>query len=256
MRSLRLQGVVRGRKCRRTIADKDAGRPLDLVKRQFQASRPNQLWMADFTYVATWAASFYVAFVIDVLARRIIGWRVACSMHAELVLDALEQALWSRSGTQAVVHHSDRSARRTTMRWRKRLLESTRRSDPPPRCLATSGGAGIRDLRIGRPVHHRRLLGPIGNMPPAELDASYYQSTSQLADGSNPEVSGKPGALQSQSQSPLESQAGNLSTKPGQLQPVAGSNMATPSLDRADGSVGCAKRIFLRTGGRSDYAAP
>ena len=87
-----------------------AERPLDLVKRQFQASRPNQLWVADFTYVATWAGFVYVAFVIDVFARRIIGWRVARSMHAELVLDALEQALWSRSGIKGVVHHSDRGS--------------------------------------------------------------------------------------------------------------------------------------------------
>ena len=107
MRSLGLQGAVRGRKCRTTIAHEGTERPLDLVKRQFQASRPNQLRVADFTYVATWAGFVYVAFVIDVFARRIIGWRVARSMRAELVLDALEQALWSRSGTKGVVHHSD-----------------------------------------------------------------------------------------------------------------------------------------------------
>ena len=77
------------------------------MKRQFQASRPNRLWVADFTYVATWSGFVYVAFVIDVFARRIIGWRVARSMHAELVLDALEQALWSRSDTKGVIHHSD-----------------------------------------------------------------------------------------------------------------------------------------------------
>ena len=95
MRSLGLQGVVRGRKCRTTIADDRAERPLDRVNRQFVATRPNQLWVADFTYVATWAGFVYTAFVIDVFARRIIGWRVARSMSAELVLDALEQAIWS-----------------------------------------------------------------------------------------------------------------------------------------------------------------
>ena len=110
MRSLGLQGAVRGRKCRTTIADDSAARPLYRVKRQFQASSPNQLWVADFTYVATWTGFVYVAFVIDVFARRIIGWRVARSMHAELVLDALEQALWSRSGIKGVVHHSDRGS--------------------------------------------------------------------------------------------------------------------------------------------------
>ena len=105
-----LQGAVRGRKCRTTIADDSAERPLDRVNRQFQATRPNQLWVADFTYVATWSGFVYVAFVIDVFARRIIGWRVARSMHAELVLDALEQAIWSRSGINGVVHHSDRGS--------------------------------------------------------------------------------------------------------------------------------------------------
>jgi transposase InsO family protein len=110
MRALGLQGAVRGRKCRTTIADDSTERPLDRVHRQFQASRPNQLWVADFTYVATWAGFVYVAFVVDVFARRIIGWRVARSMHAELVLDALEQALWSRTAIKGVVHHSDRGS--------------------------------------------------------------------------------------------------------------------------------------------------
>ncbi len=110
MHALGLKGAVRGRKCRTTIADDGAERPLDRVNRQFEATRPNQLWVADFTYVATWAGFVYVAFVIDVFARRIIGWRVARSMHAELVLDALEQAIWSRSGIEGVVHHSDRGS--------------------------------------------------------------------------------------------------------------------------------------------------
>lgn len=93
MRSLELRGVVRGWRCRTTIPDDAAARPLDRVKRQFQASRPNQLSVADFTYVATCSGFVYVAFVIDVFARRIIGWRVGRSMRTELVLDALEQAL-------------------------------------------------------------------------------------------------------------------------------------------------------------------
>jgi putative transposase len=110
MRTQGLRGVVRGRKCRTTIPNDSAARPLNRVNRQFQASRPNQLWVADFTYVATWAGFVYVAFVIDVFARRIIGWRVARSMHTERVLDALEQALWARSGAKGVVHHSDRGS--------------------------------------------------------------------------------------------------------------------------------------------------
>ena len=122
--ALGLQGVVRGRKCRTTIADDRAERPLDRVNRQFQASRPNQLWVADFTYVATWAGFVYVAFVIDVFARRIIGWRVARSMHTDLVLDALEQALWARSGAKGVVHHSDRGSQYLSIRYSERLAEA------------------------------------------------------------------------------------------------------------------------------------
>jgi len=124
MRALGLQGVVRGRKCRTTIPADDAQRPLDRVNRQFQASRPNQLWVADFTYVATWRGFVYVAFVIDVFSRRIIGWRVARSMSAELVLDALEQALWSRSKIKGVVHHSDRGSQYLSIRYAERLAEA------------------------------------------------------------------------------------------------------------------------------------
>jgi transposase InsO family protein len=161
MRSLGLQGVVRGSKRRTTISKEAADRPADLVKRQFTATRPNQLWVADFTYVATWAGFVYVAFVIDVFARRIIGWRVTRSMQTDLVLDALEQALWSRSGAEGVVHHSDRGRgvsldsllgatgggrRRAIGGQRRRLLrQRTRRDhhravqdrgDPPPWSLA------------------------------------------------------------------------------------------------------------------------
>ncbi len=124
MRSLGLQGVVRGRKCRTTIGDESTGRPLDRVNRQFVATRPNQLWVADFTYVATWSGFVYTAFVIDVFARRIIGWRVARSMSAELVLDALEQAIWSRSGIDGVVHHSDRGSQYLSIRYSERLAEA------------------------------------------------------------------------------------------------------------------------------------
>jgi transposase InsO family protein len=104
MRSLGLRGAVRGGKRRTTISRDQTEYPADLVKRQFAAIRPNQLWVADFTYVATWAGFVYVAFVIDVFSRRIIGWRVARSMHTDLVLDALEQALWARSNSKGVIH--------------------------------------------------------------------------------------------------------------------------------------------------------
>jgi putative transposase len=108
MRRDGLCGVVRGRKKRTTIPADIAERPLDRIHRQFVASRPDQLWIADFTYVATWMGLVYVAFVIDVFARRIVGWRVSRSMQTDLVLDALEQALHARQVGKGLIHHSDR----------------------------------------------------------------------------------------------------------------------------------------------------
>jgi transposase InsO family protein len=205
MRALGLQGVVRGRKCRTTIAHDSAERPLDRVNRQFQATRPNELWVADFTYVATWAGFVYVAFVIDVFARRIIGWRVARSMHAELVLDALEQAIWSRSGIDGVVHHSDRGSQYLSIRYSERLAEAG--AQPSVGSVGDSYDNALAETIIGlfktELIHrrgpwrnleaveyatlewvdwfnHRRLLEPIGNIPPAELEATYHRSTSQL----------------------------------------------------------------------------
>jgi len=205
MRSLGLQGVVRGRKCRTTIAEEGAERPLDRVNRQFEANRPNQLWVADFTYVATWTGFVYVAFVIDVFARRIIGWRVARSMHAELVLNALEQAIWSRSGIEGVVHHSDRGSQYLSIRYSERLAEAG--AQPSVGSVGDSYDNALAETIIGlyktEVIHrrgpwrnleaveyatlewvdwfnHRRILEPIGNIPPAELEATYHQSSSQL----------------------------------------------------------------------------
>lgn len=205
MRRLGLQGVVRGRKCRTTIADDAAARPLDRVNRQFRASRPDQLWVADFTYVATWAGFVYVAFVIDVFARRIIGWRVARSMCTDLVLDALEQALWARSDAKGVIHHSDRGCQYLSIRYTERLAEAGVETsvgsvgDSYDNALAES----IIGLYKTEVIHHRgpwrhldaveyatlewvdwfnhrRLLEPIGNVPPAELETTYHSSTGQL----------------------------------------------------------------------------
>ena len=205
MRSLGLQGVVRGRKCRTTIADDGAERPLDRVNRQFVAMRPNELWVADFTYVATWSGFVYAAFVIDVFARRIIGWRVARSMSAELVLDALEQAIWSRSGIDGVVHHSDRGSQYLSIRYSERLAEAG--AQPSVGSVGDSYDNALAETIIGlykaELIHHRgpwrnidtveyatlewvdwfnnrRLLEPIGNVPPAEFEATYHQSTGQL----------------------------------------------------------------------------
>jgi transposase InsO family protein len=107
-----------------TEADEHAQRPADLVERRFVAERPNQLWVADFTYVATWAGMVYVAFVIDVFSRRIVGWRVSTSMKTELVLDALEQALHERPNTDGLIHHSDRGRQYLSIRYSERLGEA------------------------------------------------------------------------------------------------------------------------------------
>ena len=205
MRSLGLQGVVRGRKCRTTIPDGGAVRPLDHVKRQFRASRPNELWVADFTYVATWSGFVYVAFVVDVFSRRIIGWRASRSMHAELVLDALEQAIWSRSGAQGVVHHSDRGSQYLSIRYSERLAEIG--AQPSVGSVGDSYDNALAETIIGlfkaEVIHRRgpwrglddveyatlewvdwfncrRLLEPIGNIPPAEYEAKYHQSAGRL----------------------------------------------------------------------------
>jgi putative transposase len=117
MRRLGLQGVVRGKVVRTTVPDTTAACPLDRVNRQFKVDRPNQLWVSDFTYVSTWQGWLYVAFVIDVFARRIVGWRVSSSMRTDFVLDALEQALWARQDTEGLVHHSDSKNARASCSW-------------------------------------------------------------------------------------------------------------------------------------------
>ena len=110
MRAMGLRGVVRGKKPQTTIPDEAALRPPDLVGRDFTATRPNQLWVADLSYVATWSGFVYVAFVIDVFSRKIVGWRVMNSLKTDIALDALEQALWARSDTDGLIHHSDRGS--------------------------------------------------------------------------------------------------------------------------------------------------
>ena len=123
MKRLGLQGVTRGKAPRTTVPAKDKCCPLDLVNREFEASRPDQLWVADFTYVATWAGMVYAAFIVDVFARRIVGWRVSRSMHTELVLDALDQAIHQRNTSHELVHHSDRGSQYLSIRYSERLLE-------------------------------------------------------------------------------------------------------------------------------------
>lgn len=128
MESLGLQGIRRGKRCKTTTADPSAQRPQDLVKRRFNPLHPNALWVADFTYVPTWAALVYVAFVIDAYSRRILGWRAATSMHTQLVLDALEQAVWvrRRGGVDTfagLIHHTDAGSQYTSIAFTERLAE-------------------------------------------------------------------------------------------------------------------------------------
>jgi putative transposase len=129
MRTLGLRGARRGSRPRTTISDPTAARPADLVQRRFSPNRPDATWVADFTYVATWSGTVYVALVIDAFSRRILGWRAASNMRADLVLNALEMALWAR-GRQGVtdlsglVHHSDAGAQYTSIAFTERLADA------------------------------------------------------------------------------------------------------------------------------------
>ena len=204
MRDMGLRGVGRGRAW--TITTQSAptsARPTDLVDRRFMAMRPNQLWVADFTYVATWRGFVYVAFVIDVFARRIVGWRVSASLVTDFVLDALEQAIYDRRGTgvEDLVHHSDRGTQYLSMRYTDRLADARiepsvgSRGDSYDNALAESIIGLFKTEVIHRkgPWRHleavefatltwvdwfntRRLLEPIGYVPPAEYEARYYEA--------------------------------------------------------------------------------
>ena len=125
MKAMGLRGAVRGKAVKiTTVADDSAERPSDLVDRVFEADRPNKLWVADFTYVATWAGFVYVAFVIDVFSRYIVGWRVSRSMRGDLTLDALEQALHARQPDRDLIHHSDRGSQYLSIRYTDRLAQA------------------------------------------------------------------------------------------------------------------------------------
>jgi putative transposase len=203
MHSIGLRGIGRGRAwVVTTHGDAAADRPGDLVERRFEATRPNQLWVADFTYVATWRGFVYVAFVIDVFARRIVGWRVSASLATDFVLDALEQAIYDRrsAGVEDLVHHSDRGTQYLSMRYTGRLTEAGiepsvgSRGDSYDNALAESVIGLFKTEVIQRkgPWRHleavefatltwvdwfntRRLLEPIGYVPPAEYEAHYYE---------------------------------------------------------------------------------
>ncbi|ENB7102152.1 IS3 family transposase, partial [Escherichia coli] len=193
-----LTGVLRGKKVRTTVSRKAVAAG-DRVNRQFVAERPDQLWVADFTWVSTWQGFVYVAFIIDVFAGYIVGWRVSSSMETAFVLDALEQALWARrpSGT---IHHSDKGSQYVSLAYTQRLKEAG--------LLASTGSTGdsydnamaesINGLYKAEVIHrkrwknraevelatltwvdwynNRRLLGRLGHTPPAEAEKAYYAS--------------------------------------------------------------------------------
>ena len=206
MRGMGLRGAIRGRAFKvTTVADETALRPPDLVARQFSATRPNQLWVADITYVATWLGFAYVAFVIDVFSRRIVGWRVSRSLKSDLALDALEQALHARPDADGVVHHSDRGTQYTSIRYTERLAAAgVERSvgsvgDSYDNALAESINGLYKTEVIYRRgpwrsidaveyatlvwvdwFNNRRLLEPLGHAP-AEFEEAYYRSQESQA---------------------------------------------------------------------------
>lgn len=208
MRRLGIEGARRGKKVRTTVADTAVPCPLDYVNRQFKTDRPNQLWVSDFTYVSTWQGWLYVAFVIDVFARCIVGWRVSSTMHTDFVLDALEQALYARQPgkTDGLVHHSDRGSQYVSIRYTERLAEAGiepsvgSRGDSYDNALAesinglykaevihrrgpwkTKAAVELATLEWVSWFNHRRLLAAIGYIPPAEAEENYYRQQAEKA---------------------------------------------------------------------------
>jgi transposase InsO family protein len=202
MRQQGLCGVRRGKVIRTTIPDKSAPCPLDRVNRQFNADRPNQLWVSDSTYVSPWQGWLFVAFVIDVYARRIVGWRVSSSMRTDFVLEAPEQALFDRQPerNESLVHHSDRGSQYVSIRYTERLAEAGiepsvgSRGDSYDNALAetinglykaelihrrapwkTKESVELATLQWVHWFNHTRLLEPIGYVPPAEAEENYYR---------------------------------------------------------------------------------
>jgi transposase InsO family protein len=200
MRSMGLRGAVRGRTFKTTISDASTSRPADLVERNFTATRPNQLWVSDLTYVVTWRGFAYVAFVIDAYARRIVGWRAASSLRTDLALDALEQALYDRGDIDQLIHHSDHGVQYLSIRYTDRLREAG--IEPSVGSVGDSYDNALAETVIGlfktevvrkrgpwrnledvefatlewvSWFNTRRLLEPIGMIPPAEFEQKYYR---------------------------------------------------------------------------------
>jgi putative transposase len=201
MGELGLEGVRRGKPQRTTTPDAAAARPADLVERNFSAQRPNQLWVADLTYVATWSGFVYVALVIDAFSRYLVGWQASRSLRTDLALDALEMAIWRRQAQlDGLVHHSDRGGQYLSIRYTERLAEAGAvtsvgsRGDSYDNALAETI-IGLYKTELVRQrgpwrgldeveyatlewvdwFNHRRLLEPIGSVPPAEFQATFLE---------------------------------------------------------------------------------
>ncbi|WP_414674639.1 IS3 family transposase [Marinobacter sp.] len=208
MSRLGLQGARRGKTVRTTVPDQSVPCPLDRVNRQFVADRPDQLWVSDFTYVSTWQGWLYVAFVVDVFARRIVGWRVSRTMNTDFVLDALEQALYARQPDKSedLIHHSDRGSQYVSIRYTERLAEAGidpsvgSRGDSYDNALAetinglykaelihrrgpwkTMESVELATLEWVSWFNHQRLMEPLGYIPPAEAEANYYRQLNSQA---------------------------------------------------------------------------
>jgi putative transposase len=206
MRAMGLAGAIRGKPVKTTVSNKAAPCPLDHVNRQFHVAKPNMLWVSDFTYVATWSGFVYVAFVIDAFARQIVGWRVSRTAHAGFVLDALEQALHDRRPLHGggLIHHSDRGGQYVSIKYTERLAEAG--IEPSVGSVGESYDNALAETINGlykaEVIHrrgpwrsfqavefatlewvdwfnNRRLLEPIGNIPPAEAEARYYAMLQQ-----------------------------------------------------------------------------
>ncbi len=203
MREMSLQGVRRGKVRRTTTPDGASPRPADLVERDFSASRPNQLWVADLTYVRSWSGFVYTAFVFDAYSRFIVGWQTSTSLRSDLAIDALEMAIWQRQGDlHGLVHHSDRGSQYLSIRYTERLEEAGAitsvgsKGDSYDNAMAETliglyktelirrrgPWKGIDDVELATLewvdwFNHRRLLEPIGYVPPAELEAAYRKET-------------------------------------------------------------------------------
>jgi len=203
MGKMGLRGATRGKSVRTTVPDANAPCPLDRVNRHFKADRPNQLWVSDFTYVSTWQGWLYVAFITDVYARRIVGWRVSRTMQTDFVLDALEQALHDRQPDRdSLVHHSDRGAQYVSIRYTERLAEAGiepsvgSRGDSYDNALAetinglykaelihrrapwkTCEAVELATLHWVHWFNHHRLMESLGYIPPAEAEANFYSQS-------------------------------------------------------------------------------